>query len=92
MLNNKYTTCRDTVAEEFVEMRFYEFVEMSALLANVGDKTGLELIHTPIGEKLLFNKHEGSENILSLIIGKNMVMYIMPDLVVEHIFDFVHDC
>ena len=58
---------------------------MSSLLAAIGDQSGLELIHVAIWEKLLFDEHEGAQDIFTLIIGKIGGMHIMSDFIIQHV-------
>ena len=55
---------------------------MSSLLASIGDKLGFKLVHLAIWGKFLLDEYEGSEDVLTLLIGKFIWMYIVPNLVV----------
>jgi len=65
---------------------------MSTLLAAIGDEKGLQLIHGSIGDKFLLDKHEGSQEVVVLLIGKVFLINIVTDFVVEYIFNLIHDC
>jgi len=65
---------------------------MSNFLAAIGDQMGLHFVGGSIGENLLFDEHERSQDIMALFIGKVYLMYTMTSFVVKHIFDFVNYC
>ena len=57
-------------------------MKMSTLLAAIGDETGLQLVHGAIGKELLLDKHEGSQDVVVLLIGKVFLMDIMTEFVI----------
>ena len=55
---------------------------MSCLLAAIGDELDFTLVHLAIWGKFLLDEHEGSEDFHTLLSGKFIWMYIVPNLVV----------
>ena len=55
---------------------------MSTLWAAIGDHMDLQLVRGAIGKEFPLDKHERSQDIVVLFIGKVILMDIMTDFVV----------
>ena len=65
---------------------------MPALLTAISDKSCFQLVKLSVWKHLLLDEDEGSKDIFPLFVDNVMIMYIVSYFIIEHVFNFVHDC
>ena len=63
-----------------------------ALLTAVSDKSCFQLVKLFVWKDLLLDEDERSKDVLLLFVGNVIVMDIVSNFLIEHVFNFVHDC
>jgi hypothetical protein len=62
---------------------------MPALLTAISDKSCFQLVKLAVGKDFLLDEDKRSKEVLLVFVGNVIVMDIF---VIEHVFNFVHDC
>lgn len=81
------STCRETVLVGARQSR----TDVTSLLVAVSDESDVELVHFTIVKTCLINMKDRKIVIITLLIGKFIELYVVPNLVVEHIVYLTDD-
>ena len=65
---------------------------MPALLTAVSDKSCFQLVKLAVGKDFLLDEDKRSKDVLLVFVGNVVVMDIVSNFVIKHVFNFVHDC
>ena len=63
---------------------------MPALLNAISDKSCFLLVKLSVWKDLLFD--EGSKDVFLLFVGNVVVMYMVSNFVIDHVFNLIHNC